>query len=187
MKRDFLANFKIGDQALSKEAIDAIMAENGRDIEAAKKDAVGLRAQLKEAQDGLKAFEGVDVDKLTGKIEALTAKLDAQAKKHEAELSNLKFDHALADAITAAHGRNARAISALLDVDKLRQSTDQTKDIAAAIDSLKESDSYLFDDNQGKQTPPPFAAGAGTAAHTRTDDDTFAAFRAAAGLPATKE
>ena len=36
MKREFLQNFKVGDQPLSKEIIDAIMAENGRDIEAAK-------------------------------------------------------------------------------------------------------------------------------------------------------
>lgn len=37
MKREFLQNFKVGDQALPKEVIDAIMAENGRDIEEAKK------------------------------------------------------------------------------------------------------------------------------------------------------
>ena len=36
MKREFLYNLKVGDQALTKEVIDAIMAENGRDIEAAK-------------------------------------------------------------------------------------------------------------------------------------------------------
>lgn len=37
MKREFLQNFKVGDQPLRKEIIDEIMAENGRDIEAAKK------------------------------------------------------------------------------------------------------------------------------------------------------
>ena len=37
VKREFLENLKLGDQALSKELIDAIMQENGRDIEAAKK------------------------------------------------------------------------------------------------------------------------------------------------------
>ena len=30
MKREFLQNFKVGDQALPKEIIDAIMDENGR-------------------------------------------------------------------------------------------------------------------------------------------------------------
>ena len=37
MKTDFLQNFKVNDQPLPKEVIDAILAENGRDIEAAKK------------------------------------------------------------------------------------------------------------------------------------------------------
>lgn len=74
MKRDFLRNFKVGDQELSKEIIDAIMAENGRDIEAAKApyaDYETIKEQLKTAQDGLKAFEQVDVSELQGKIKAL--------------------------------------------------------------------------------------------------------------------
>lgn len=37
MKREFLQNLKVGEEALPKEVIDAIMAENGRDIEAAVK------------------------------------------------------------------------------------------------------------------------------------------------------
>ena len=37
MKTEFLQNFKVNDQPLSKEIIDAIMEENGRDIEEAKK------------------------------------------------------------------------------------------------------------------------------------------------------
>ncbi len=40
MKREFLQNLKVGEEALPKEVIDAIMAENGRDIEAAKTAAV---------------------------------------------------------------------------------------------------------------------------------------------------
>lgn len=36
MKREFLQNFKVGDQPLTKEIIDAILDENSRDIGAAK-------------------------------------------------------------------------------------------------------------------------------------------------------
>lgn len=36
MKREFLQNLKVGEQQLSKEVIDAIMEENGKDAEAAK-------------------------------------------------------------------------------------------------------------------------------------------------------
>ena len=59
MKREFLQNLKVGDQALPKEIIDAIMDENGKDIEAAKKpfaDYEAIKERLKTAEDGLKAF-----------------------------------------------------------------------------------------------------------------------------------
>ena len=36
MKREFLQNLKVGDQPLTKEVIDAIMEENGKDIESLK-------------------------------------------------------------------------------------------------------------------------------------------------------
>ena len=87
MKREFLENLKIGDQPLSKAAIDAIMAENGRDIEAAKKpyaDYESIKQQLTTATEGLKAFEGVDVKDLQGQIATLQGKLDTQAKEHGA-------------------------------------------------------------------------------------------------------
>ena len=60
MKREFLQNFKVGDQPLTKEIIDAIMAENGRDIEAAKKpyaDYDTLKQQLNEAQTTLQGIQ----------------------------------------------------------------------------------------------------------------------------------
>ena len=55
MKTEFLQNFKIGEQALTKEILDAILAENGCDIEAAKKpfaDYEALKDRLKTAEDG---------------------------------------------------------------------------------------------------------------------------------------
>ena len=57
MKREFLQNFKVGDQTLPKEIIDAIMEENGRDIEATKKpfaDYDTIKQQLQTAKDSLK-------------------------------------------------------------------------------------------------------------------------------------
>ena len=65
MKREFLQNFKVGDQPLPKEVIDAIMAENGRDIEAAKRpfaDYDTLKTQLDEARETIKGFESQDIE-----------------------------------------------------------------------------------------------------------------------------
>ena len=43
----------------------------------------GLQNQLKTATDGLKAFEGVDVNALNGRITQLTNDLAAQAAAHK--------------------------------------------------------------------------------------------------------
>lgn len=162
MKREFLQNFKVGDQTLPKEIIDAIMDENGRDIENAKKpfaDYEAVKDQLKTAQDGLKAFEGVDVGQLQGKIMELTGKLSDKDKEWQAKLDGMAFDGRIKDAITAAKGRNAKAISALLDVEALRASKNQEADIKAALEAVKKDNSYLFE----AETPPPFASGTGSA------------------------
>lgn len=94
MKREFLQNFKVGDQALPKEIIDAIMDENGRDIEAAKKpfaDYEAVKAQLQAAKDGLEAFKGVDVDKLQGKIQELTGQLADKDREWQDKLDGMAF------------------------------------------------------------------------------------------------
>ena len=65
MKREFLQNFRVGDQPLAKEIIDAIMAENGRDIEETKKgfsDYETIKDQLAKAQETIKGFEGQDIE-----------------------------------------------------------------------------------------------------------------------------
>lgn len=166
MKREFLQNFKVGDQPLPKEVIDAIMEENDRDIEAAKKpfaDYDSVKAQLQAAKDGLKAFEGVDVKDLQGRVRQLQGDLEARDKAHRAELAELAFSGTLKDAIVAAKGRNAGAIIGALGAEKvaaLKESKDQSRDITAALEGLKKDSGYLF---ESEQMPPPYAAGAGSA------------------------
>ena len=161
MKTEFLQNLKVGDQDLTKEVIDAILAENDRDIEAAKKpyaDYDHIKGQLKIAQDGLKAFEGVDVSKLQGEITDLRGQLSDKDQEWQAKLDAMAFDGRVRDAISAARGRSAKAISALLDMDALRASKNQDADIMAALEALKKDSSYLF---EADSTPPPYAHGTG--------------------------
>lgn len=164
MKREFLQNFKVGDQPLPKEIIDAIMEENDRDVEAAKKpfeDYDLIKGQLQTAKDGLKAFDGVDVTGLQGQIKKLQDDLTAAESKHQAELADMAFDGMLKDAIAAAKGKNAGAIIGALGAERvtaLKDSKDQSKDIATALEGLKKDSSYLF---ETEQIPPPFAAGTG--------------------------
>lgn len=170
MKRDFLQNFKVGDQPLPKEIIDEIMAENGRDIEAAKKpfaDYDSIKEQLQTAKDGLKAFEGVDIAQLQSKVTELQGKLDAKDTEWQGKLADMEFDHALESAITGAKGKSVKAIRAMLDVDTLKGSKNQEADIKAALDSLKKDSGYLFDDGK---VPPPYAGGTGTGKPNQTGE-----------------
>lgn len=187
MKTEFLQNFKVGDQALPKEIIDAILAENGRDIEAAKKpfaDYDHLKEQLKIAHDGLKAFEGVDVAKLQGEITTLQGKLTDKDKEWQEKLDGMTFDGKVKDAITAAKGKNAKAIAALLEMDTLRQSKDQDTDIKAAVEALKKDNAYLF---ETEQVPPPYAGGTGKDPVTGKYDADTAKIMRAAGLDPEKD
>lgn len=185
MKREFLQNFKVGDQPLTKEIIDAIMDENGKDIEEAKKpfaDYDAIKEQLQTAKDGLKAFEGVDVDKLKGEIATLNTQLSDKDKEWQGKLDAMAFDGKIKDAITAAKGKSAKAIAALLDIDNLKASKNQDADIKTALDNLKKESGYLFEDDN--PAPPPFSTGSGTGGGGKYDQN--AALRAAMGLPAKK-
>ena len=161
MKREFLQNFKIGDQALTKEIIDAIMEENGKDIELAKKpfaDYEAVKEQLKTAKEGLEAFKDVDIAELKKQIGRLQGDLAAKDEAHKTEIANMEFQGLLSRTIVDAKGKNAKAIAALLDIDALKASKNQEADIKAALDELKKENDYLFE--TGK-IPPPYAPDTG--------------------------
>ncbi len=56
MKREFLQNLKVGDQPLSKEVIDAIMEEHGKDIEGLKHWQEKYNQAAKEHQEQMQAL-----------------------------------------------------------------------------------------------------------------------------------
>lgn len=165
MRREFLQNFKVGDQPLTAEIIEAIMAENGRDVQAEQAkyaDYDSVKEQLETAKNGLKAFEGVDVQQLQGQITKLQGDLTAKEQEHAAKIADMQFEGVLKDAITAAKGRNAAAIMAVLGAEQLaslKSSKNQANDIKAALEGLKKDSGYLF---ETEQTPPPYAPGTGT-------------------------
>ena len=135
MKREFLQGLQVRDMPLTKEVIDAIMAENGRDIEA-------VKARYADSEGAAGAWE---------------EKYNQAVTAHREELANVVFGHNLEKAILAANGRNAKAITALLDVDALKTSENQQTALEEALQTLKQECSYLFQ----TETPPPYARGTG--------------------------
>lgn len=167
-----VANIGTGDY-VGKSKYDALETEKN-----------GLASQLQTATESLKKFEGIeDPAKLQAEIVKLQGDLKTQKDSYEGQIADMQFNSTLESAITAAGGRSAKAIKALLDVDKLKASKDQTADIKAAIEACQKESSYLFGANEPINNPvgPTNGGGAGGM------DSNTAALRAAMGLPAEEK
>ena len=134
MKREFLQGLSVGEMPLTKEVIDAIMAENGRDIEKIKGENVSLLAEKETWEETVRQMR----------------------ESHETELRQLKFSHSLQKAISGARGKNEKTICALLDMESLQASDEEG--ILAAVENLRQETPYLF---ERAEIPPLYARGTG--------------------------
>ena len=160
MKREFLQNLQVGETPLSKEVIDAIMAENGRDIENAKslfRDYDVLKEKLAAAQSTIESLQGG---------ENWEEKYRQAEEKHAAELDALQFSHLLETAVGKCKGRSRKAIEALLDLDALQKSENRETAVENAVEALKTECPYLFE----APLPPLYARGTGAETGDRKEE-----------------
>lgn len=111
-----------------------------------------LDAEKKRADtavETLKGFEGKDFDAITRERDDWKKKHDEAVEAHKKEQEDREFSAAIETAITESKGKNAKAITALLDMESLRGSKNQQADIKAALDALRTESGYLFEDNGG--------------------------------------
>lgn len=111
-----------------------------------------LNAEKKRADtavETLKGFEGKDFESITQERDKWKKDYEDTVAAHKKEQEDREFNSVLESSITDAKGKNAKAIMALLDLDKLRGSKNQEKDIKAALDTMRTENGYLFDDNGG--------------------------------------
>ncbi len=172
MKREDVKNKLPG---ITDEQLNWIMQENGADINREKSAATALQtqldnanAQLKTAQDGLKALDGVDVAGLQEQVTKLKADMKAQAE-------GFAFDNALNAAIMSKKGRSVKAVRALLDLDALKGSAARSTDIAKALDDAAKANPWAFGDVQDgeKKNAGTYSTGAehGDPMHGEDDVD----------------
>jgi hypothetical protein len=150
MKTEFLTGL-----GLTKEQIDAVMAENGKDINAEKSKTQALQEQMTGLQEKLKAFDGVDVGELKAQVKKLSEDMAAQEAAHAKRVAEIEFNSALEAAVLGAKPRNKKAVLALLDTEKLMESKNQSADIAAALEAVRKENEYLFEaeSRRGGSTP----------------------------------
>lgn len=96
-------------------------------------------AATKELKKKLEDFGDADVSALKQQITDLEEKKKKIETDYQGKLADRDFSDSLREGITAAKGRNAKAITALLDVDTLKKSKNQKEDIAAALKELSEA------------------------------------------------
>ena len=136
-------------EGLTEEQINAVMRLHGLDAAAHQATVQGLQAQLATAQQGLAAFDGVDVNDLRSQITNLTNQLSQQA-------AEFAFNGVLR---AAAHEAGALdendAIALLPNRATLRESKNQAEEVKQAFADLKSRKPYLF--QQGAPAPQPGA------------------------------
>lgn len=141
---------------------------------------------IKDLQTKLDGFKDVDVSGLNQRITDLETEKANIQKDYDAKIADRDFNDLVKESIAAFKGKNAKAITALLDVDTLKASKNQKEDIAAALKALteKEDSKMLF----GEPDPNPVGTG-NLIGRVRQPDPNAndAAMRAAMGLPPVKE
>ena len=140
-------------------------------------------AELKKQLEG---FKDVDVTALNQRITDLESEKENIKKEYDDKIADRDFNDILKDSIATVKGKNAKAITALLDVETLKASKNQKEDVAAALKALTEAEDskMLFGD------PDPDVVGNGNPIGTVTkggNQDSDAAMRAAMGLPPVAE
>src|SRR5690606_6805857 len=155
MKRDFLKELGLDDEAISK-----IMAEHGKTVNALKDDADKvdtLEAQLNDLKNQIKdrdtqledlAEKAKGNEDLLKQINDLKDLNEKTAKDYQDKLNAQKLEFAIERSLAEAKARNPRAVKALLDTEAIKLDGDTLLGLEEQLKSLQESDSYLFGDGE---------------------------------------
>lgn len=159
MKREFLKKMELTD-----EQIDAIMAENGKDVNSLKEqvnslttEKDGLQSQLTERDTQLKDLKGKvkDSDELTAEIDKLQKANKEAKEKYDADLTAQQKSFLVDKALTNAGARNSKAVSSLLDLDSVEVKDGQLTGLDDQLKALRESDGYMFKEDPQPSDPQP--------------------------------
>lgn len=186
MKREdvnqWITDAGVQDEAKRKAAVDAIMSAHGQAVQTEKGKLAGLQTELDTAnttirglQDTVAKFDGVDVQGLQNQISTLQSKYDTDVAK-------LRRDSALDMYLVGRGARNIKAVRALLDDEKIKMDGETLIGAQEQVDSLAQSDSYLFSAKEEPKPQTPEAEGPRMGSggeHGGSGGDDDAAFMAA--------
>lgn len=186
MKREDLTKLGLTDDAV----IDKIMALHGSDIEAhktrltaAEGERDGLKSQLDEATRTIDGFKALNIDQIKAAADEWKAKAEKASADAAAQVSALKFDHALEAALTGEKAKNMKAVKALLQMDalKLNEADGSILGLKEQLEKVKADNDYLFTSDN---PDPTLTLGGGNQPVQMSSFE--AAARKGAGLPTSE-
>ena len=121
------------------------VAEHEKKVNRLTEDLAAEKKRADDAVETLKGFEGKDFDAITKDRDEWQRKHNELVETQKKETEEREFNEMLSAAISETKGKNIKAITALLDLDALRKSKNQEKDIKAALEGVKKDNEYLFD------------------------------------------
>lgn len=154
-------------QGLTEEQITYVMAENGKDIKKAQKQADDLTAdrdawkvKAEAAEETLAKFEGIDPDKIKSELETWKKRAEDVEIDYRAKLEERDFNDVLKselDGIKFSSNAARKAIEAEIRAAGLKVKDGKILGLNDLITQLKESDTDAFvPDNDPNQTKAMF-------------------------------
>lgn len=192
MKREFLEGLDLGEGAkLPKSAIDAIMAEHGRDIEAKNNTITtltterdGLKTQLGEASATIQSYKDMDIEGIKAKPGEWETKYNTDTQALKDQLAAAQYGFAVKEATAGMKFTSTsaqKAFVAELTAKKLPLQDGKLLGLEDFAKAYRESDPGAFAPENDDKTPVA-TRGGGSGGPTMGSD---AALRAAFGLPDT--
>lgn len=190
MKREFLEALELGEGVkLPKEAVEAIMAEHGKTVQARENTITaltterdGLKTQLDAANTTIKSYEGLDVEGIKAKVTEWETKYNEDTKALKDQLDETTYGFAVKEALTGYKftSESARkAFMADLTAKKLPLQEGKLLGLEDFTKAYQASDPAAFVPEGDDKTPTAVKGGTGGGPALGSD----AALRAALGLP----
>ena len=130
---------------ITDEQLDWLMNENGSDINAEKGNAARIQGDLdtanttiKNLQDTVKKYDGVDV-------QALRQQLTTLQTKYDTDIAAVRRDSAIDLALSGRRAKNSKAARALLDLEAIKMDGDKLTGLDDQLETLQKENPWLFE------------------------------------------
>lgn len=84
-------------------------------------------------------------------LQTKVGEYETKVKDYEKQIKDMQFNYALEGVLKGANVRNTKAVTALLNLENVKLDGENLLGLNEQLDSLKESDNYLFAEEQRPQ------------------------------------